>query len=116
MRGVAALVACMSAVCLVAADANAYIVGPSPRAAAFAATKSYAEKQVRAWNSPSVTYSLGKCGIVHRRPWLAWGCQMQLHGTTQPDCVFRLILSVRRLPDRRYRATAVKLTQVDPTC
>ena len=106
----------MCAMCLVVAEASAFVIGPTPRSAAIAATKNYAAKQVRAWNRPGVTYSLGKCGVVHRRPWLAWGCDMQLHGTTQPDCVFRLILSVKRLPDRNYRATAVKLAQVDPTC
>lgn len=116
MRGVAVLVACMSVMCLAVAEASAFVVGPTPRAAALAATKHYAEKQVRAWNRPGVTYSLGKCRIVHRKPWLAWGCEMQLHGTTQPDCLYRLILGVRRLPDRDYRATAVKLAQVDPTC
>ena len=110
------MVACMSALSLVVAEASAFVIGPTPRAAALAATKQYAEKQVRAWNRPGVTYSLGECGIVHRRPWLAWGCDMHLRGTTQPDCLDRLILSVKRLPDRSYRAMSVKLTQVDPRC
>jgi hypothetical protein len=110
------LVVCVSGMCLLVADARAAVIGPTPRAAALLAARHYAEKQVRAWNRPGVTYSLGACQVLHRRPWLAWGCEMELHGTPPPECPYRLILAVRHLPDGAYSATAVKLANVGKGC
>ena len=97
---------------LAASLASTGVIGPTPHAASLAATTRYAQHQVRAWNRPGVSYSIGSCRVLHRRPWLAWGCEWELHGAPQGECLERLILGVKRLPDGRYRAVALKDVEV----
>lgn len=99
-----------------ASAASAGVVGLTPRAAARAATVKHAEHEVHAWNRPGVSYTIGACRLLHRRPWLAWGCVWELHGAPPPHCAFRLILGVKHLADGTFSATAVKNTEVVEGC
>src|ERR1051325_1210735 len=78
-------------------SASAGVIGPTPKAAALAATEKYARHEVQAWNRPGASYTLETCRMLHRRPWLAWGCEWELHGTPPPECLLRLIVAVTRL-------------------
>jgi len=86
--------------------AAAAVIGPTPQAAALADTKKFAEHEVHAWNRPSVTYTVGSCRLLHRRPWLAYSCDWKLHGI-QGQCLTRITVAVKRLADGSYSAAEV---------
>lgn len=95
-----------------ASVASAYVIGRTPSAAALAAAKKAATHEVVAWNQPQVSYTLGSCHLLHRKPWLAYVCSWDLHGVPN-YCHGQLTVAVRRLPDGMYRATGIKLRYTD---
>jgi hypothetical protein len=115
VRGVAALLLCL--LCVIVTDvpgASAGVIGATPQAAARKATDKWGRRQVRAWNRPGASYTLGTCRIVHRRPWLAYGCAIRLHGMgTLDQCLLFVITGVKRLAVGTYRAEAVKIKQLN---
>ncbi|HET7567822.1 MAG TPA: hypothetical protein VFJ91_07520 [Gaiellaceae bacterium] len=113
MSGVVrALLLCALVAAVGAAAASASVIGPTPRAAALAATKKFAAHEVVAWTEPGVSYTLGACRLLHRRPWLGYACGFELHGV--PDyCHGVLTVSVKRLANGTSRAQGVKSKYVD---
>lgn len=95
-----------------AAVASAYVIAATPLAAARAATEKHAAHEVVAWNRPGVSYTMGTCRVLHRKPYLAYECGWKLHGV--PDyCQGRLVAAVRKLPDSRWRAAGVRSFYID---
>jgi hypothetical protein len=86
--------------------ASAYVYAPTARAAALAATKKDAEADIRAWGGPA-TYKVGTCRVLHRKPWLAYGCEYRVHGIPT-QCLNLVTVAVKRLTVGRYRAAVVK--------
>jgi hypothetical protein len=94
------------------AVASAYVIASTPLAAARLATQKHATHEVAAWNQPQVSYTMGTCRVLHRKPYLAYECGWKLHGV--PDyCQGRLVVAVRKLADSRWRATGVKSFYID---
>lgn len=85
--------------------ASAYVVAPTARAAALAATKKFVEHDIRAWARPA-TYRLGTCRVLHRKPWLAYGCEYRVQGIPG-ECLNFVTVAVKRLPDGEYRGAEV---------
>ena len=81
-------------------------IGPTPLAAALADTKKFAQHEVRAVNRPGVSYTVGTCTLLHRKPWLAYTCTWELHGTPG-ECVDRITVAVKRLASGMYLAGEV---------
>jgi uncharacterized membrane protein YecN with MAPEG domain len=110
-RPLALLLVCLLALAM-AAVASAYVIGATPLIAARAATKKHAAHEVVAWNRPGVSYTMGTCRVLHRKPYLAFECGWKLHGV--PDyCQGRLVIAVRKLTDTRWRATGIKSFYID---
>jgi hypothetical protein len=112
VRALAALLIVVAAALLCSAGAWAYVYGPTPQGVALAATKKFAMHQVHAWNQPQVSYTLGKCRVLHRRPWLAYVCGFELHGVSL-YCHFAVTVGVKHLDDRKYRGQAVRSRTLD---
>jgi hypothetical protein len=112
MRGFSVLVVCVLGLCFGAAGARAFVIGPTPQAAALAATKKFAIHEVKAWNQPGVSYTLGTCRVLHRRPWVAYGCAFELHGVPL-YCHGLVTVGVRRLPDGTYRGQEINGKYLD---
>ena len=74
VRCIAALIACLVVMSVETATAFAYVYGPTPQAVTLSATEKFAAHEVKAWNQPQVSYTLGTCHLVHRGPWLAYAC------------------------------------------
>jgi hypothetical protein len=107
----AAFVTCLVAAATAGA-ATAYVIGATPLAAARAATEKHAAHEVVAWNRPGVSYTMGTCHVLHRKPYLAYECGWKLHGV--PDyCQGRLDVAVRKLADNRWRAAGIKSFYID---
>ena len=103
------------AVVAIVPNAVAGVIGPTPQAAAIAATKKFVLHDLKAWNRPGATYRLGTCRVLHRKPWVAYGCEYQVYGIPS-ECLNLLTLGVKRLPDGTYRAEALKWHDVRDTC
>ena len=88
------------------------VIGATPRAAALAATAKYAAHEVKVFhpNVPGMTYKLGNCKLLFRRPWVAWGCAYETDGGPL-DCVV-VKLALKQLPEASYRATVAGLVRV----
>ena len=112
VRGVGALLVCVVVLCVGAVAAFAYVYGPTPMAVALAATNKFAAHQVKAWNRPQVSYTLGTCRVLHRKPWLAYNCTFELHGVPL-YCHGLVTVGVRRLADGKYRGQAVRSSFLD---
>jgi hypothetical protein len=95
-----------------AAGARASVYGPTPQAVALEATEKFAIHEVHAWNQPQVSYTLGTCRVLHRRPWLAYVCGFELHGVPM-YCHFVVTVGVKHLADRRYRGQEVRSLALD---
>lgn len=112
MRSRRVILAVALTVAAVPGAASGYVIGATPLAAAFAAARKHAAHEVVAWNRPGVSYTMGACNVLHRRPYLAYTCGWQLHGV--PDyCHGRLTVAVRRQADRQWRAAGVKSWYTD---
>ena len=110
-RFVAVLVLCVLALAM-AAVASAYVIASTPLAAARMAAEKHAAHEVVAWNQPQVSYTMGSCRVLHRKPYLAYECGWKLHGV--PDyCQGRLVVAVRKETAGRWRATGVKSFYID---
>jgi hypothetical protein len=83
--------------------ASAYVAAPTAQAAARAATKKFVEHDLR---GRPATYKLGTCRVLHRKPWLAYGCEYRVYGLLD-QCLNIVIVAVRRQPDGQYRGTEV---------
>jgi hypothetical protein len=114
VRALTVLIAVVVAAFLSAAGAWAYVYGPTPQAVALAATKKLAIHEVHAWNQPQVSYTLGTCRVLHRRPWLAYVCGFELHGVPM-YCHLAVTVGVKRLADHRYRGLEVGVRALDDT-
>lgn len=57
-------------------------------------------------------YSLGSCHLLHRTPWVAYGCTFELHGVPL-YCHGLVTVAVKRVASDEYRAGAVKSRYVD---
>ena len=90
--------------CLVMAGvaSGAYWYGTTPQAAALATTKNYAAHEVKAWNQPQVSYTVGTCRLLHRTPWVAYVCGFELHGVPL-YCHGLVTVGVKRLAPHRFR-------------
>ena len=97
---------------LSAAEAWAYVYGPTPQAVALAATKKFAIHEVHAWNQPQVSYTVGTCRVLHRRPWLAYVCGFEIHGVPM-YCHLAVTVGVKYLADRKYRGQEVGVRALD---
>jgi hypothetical protein len=111
VRSLVGLAVCLLALA-VTAETPAYVIGTTPLAAARAATEKHARHEVIAWNRPAVSYTMGTCRVMHRKPYLAYECGWELHGVPA-YCQGRLVVSVRRLADGRWRAAGVKSFYID---
>jgi hypothetical protein len=98
--------------CGVASAAQAYVFGPTRHAVTLAATKKFAAHEVKAWNQPQVSYTLGTCHLLHRKPWVAYNCGFELHGV--PDyCNGVVTVGVKRLPNGTYRGQETSSKYID---
>lgn len=95
-----------------AAVASAYVYGTTAHAVAVAAMTKFAAHEVKAWNQPQVSYSLGTCHVLHRKPWLAYNCTFELHGVPS-YCHGVVTVGVKRLAAREYRGQEVRSRYVD---
>ena len=94
------------------------VIGATPRAAALAATAKYAAHEIQVFhpNYPGLTYKLGNCKLLFRRPWVAWGCAYET-GALGPEvgapreCVV-LKLALKRLLEANYRATVAGIVRI----
>lgn len=98
-----ALIAVVLPILVEAPVASAYVVAPTAQAAARAATKKFVEHDLR---GRPATYKLGTCRVLHRKPWLAYGCEYRVYGLSD-QCLDIVIVAVKRQPDGRYRGTEV---------
>jgi hypothetical protein len=116
-RRPSALFAILVAVAITTSSAaSAAVIGPTAQTAALAVTKKFALHDIRAWNRPGTSYTLGTCHVLHRRPWVAYVCDYWLHGIPHL-CHNLLTIAVKRLPDGNYRAEEVKWHNLrDATC
>jgi hypothetical protein len=112
MRGALVLAMCILVLCFGAAGANAFVIGPTPQAVALAATTKYAGHEVKAVNQAGVSYTLGTCRVLHRKPWLAYGCAFELHGYPE-YCHGVVTVGVRHLPDGTYRGQEINGKYLD---
>jgi hypothetical protein len=112
VRTAIALLIVIVAASISAAGARAYVYGPTPQAVALAATKKFAIHEVHAWNQPQVSYTLGTCRLLHRRPWVAYVCGFEIHGVPM-YCHFAVTVGVKRLADRSYRGQEVRSRALD---
>ena len=112
MRRLGALLVCVVVACVCAAAASAYVYGPTPQAVTLAATKKFAAHEVKVWNQPQVSYTLGTCHLLHRRPWLAYGCGFELHGVPL-YCHGLVTVGVERLADGTYRGQEINGKYLD---
>ena len=120
---VAAFGALGSSLCVSPASTGS-VIGATPRAAALAATAKYAAHEIQVFypNHPGLTYKLGNCKLLFRRPWVAWGCAYET-GVLGPqagaprECVV-LKLALKRLPEANYRATVAGIVRIthSPRC
>ena len=113
MRAVCALFLCVTAMFFGAAEAWAYVIGPTAQAAVLAAANKFAAHEVHAWNQPNSSYTLGTCRVLHRRPWVAYTYGFELHGVPG-ECRGAVTVGVKRLANGNYRAqeiTSKSLTQ-----
>lgn len=83
--------------------ASAYVIAPTARAAAIAATKKFVEHDL---HGRSATYVLGPCSVLHRKPWVAYGCVYRVQGLAD-QCLDMVTVAVKRLPDGRFRGAEV---------
>jgi hypothetical protein len=112
VRAFTALLVVVAVALLSAAGAWAYVYGPTPQAVALAATTKFAMHEVHAWNQPQVSYTLGTCRVLHRRPWRAYVCGFELHGVPM-YCHFAVTAGVKRLADGKYRGQEVRSRALD---
>jgi hypothetical protein len=112
VRALTVLLVVFAAAFFFAAGAWAYVYGPTPQAVALAATKRFATHEVHAWNQPQVSYTLGTCRVLHRRPWLAYVCGFEIHGVPM-YCHFAVTVGVKHLADRKYRGQEVGARALD---
>jgi hypothetical protein len=114
MRRLPMLLVCAAAatMCLSATPAWAYVYGPSPQAVTLAVTKKFAAHEVKAWNQPQVSYTLGTCHLLHRRPWLAYSCGFELHGVPR-YCHGVVTVGIKRLANGSYRGQEVRSKYID---
>jgi hypothetical protein len=112
VRALTALLTVVMAAFLSAAGASAYVYGLTPQEVSLAATKKLAMHEVHAWNQPQVSYTLGTCRLLHRRPWLAYVCGFELHGVPM-YCHIAVTVGVKRLADRKYRGQEVSSRALD---
>jgi hypothetical protein len=113
MRVVGALAICGLAACLLVARASsAYWYGTTARAAALTTTEHYAAHEVEAWNRPRVSYTVGTCRLLHRKPWLAYVCGFELHGVPL-YCHGVVTVGVKRLAAHRFRGREVSGRYLD---
>jgi hypothetical protein len=60
-----------------------------------------------------VTYKLGSCALLHRRPWLAYRCAFTMFGRGL-QCRLLLTLGVKREASGQYDAILLKSTAEGP--
>jgi hypothetical protein len=98
-----------------AQPASGGVIRPTAPSAASAAAKKFVLHDIRAWNRAGISYTLLGCRVLHRRPWVAYGCRYEVHGIPS-ECLDLLTLGVKRLADGSYRAEALKWRDLRDTC
>jgi hypothetical protein len=89
----------------VTATAAVADIGPTPVAAAKARTIRYAEREAKSYGG-TVTYTMGSCSLLHRRPWVAYLCHFTMYGRGL-QCHVTLTLGVRKLAAGEYDARQI---------